>query len=265
MKFKTFHLIAVLTLCVLGLASCGKSAKEPSALIAQSERINDELTALADQSPAFLEAATASYADGVLTVDIVFSDENVKVNDCSDALVQFVVAQYIKSHTGKDLDTVLNTLLEENGKMEVKITGADGATRSCDIAAKRLAQLLKLKPMELGYNDARADVLAMLDARCAGYKDQYKAVGAEFEVKGNFAQYTITFEKATAYANLNQASLTGRYLKELKRQYEDYGACRPMVEDLLKSLSIEGYRFIYTDVKDTKTLSAGIPWRTINQ
>ena len=38
-----------------------------------------------------------------------------------------------------------------------------------------------------------------------------------------------------------------------------------MIEELLRSLSIDGYRFIYTDKKGTKTISAGMPWRLINE
>ena len=38
-----------------------------------------------------------------------------------------------------------------------------------------------------------------------------------------------------------------------------------MIEELLRSLSIDGYRFIYTDKKALKTISAGMPWRLINE
>ena len=38
-----------------------------------------------------------------------------------------------------------------------------------------------------------------------------------------------------------------------------------MIEELLRSLSIDGYRFIYTDKNETKPLSAAIPWRLIDK
>ena len=37
-----------------------------------------------------------------------------------------------------------------------------------------------------------------------------------------------------------------------------------MIEELLKSLSIDGYRFIYLAPDGKSGLTAGLPWRTIN-
>lgn len=246
-----------------GLCSCGNSTKEPSPLIAQSERIGGELGDMAEESPMFLQSAGADYADGVLSVNIAFSDPALDVNSISDALVQYVLAQYMKEHTGKNLDTVVNTLNKEKGSMKITLTGADGASKEYTIAAARLINLIKMKPSELNFNAVKENVVAILNSRCDAVKDKYNAESAEFEVASSFAQYTVTFERATAYASLTQASLRGRYLKILQEQYENYGNCRYMIEDLLKSLKIDGYRFIYTS-KNGRDLSAAIPWSMLN-
>lgn len=247
------------------LGACSTGSKAPSALVAQSERLNDELTALADNSPAFIDQMTAGYDAGTLSINIAFSDPAIHAASISEPLVQYVLAQYMKSHTGADLDETLNTLTAEKGQMEITIEDMHAGQVKYTIPAARLVKLLKLKPMEIGYNDVKANVSNLLEARCNEYKEQYNALECEFELKGGFAQYTLTFNSATAYANLNQASLTGRYLKVLQPRYESYGACRDIVENLLRSLSIDGYRFVYKDTKGNKTLSAGIPWRTIDK
>lgn len=262
---KIAHLIIASAVAVLAFCSCSSGSKGPSPLEPQSERISGELAKLSQESPMFLAGATAEYVAPDLKVDIEFSDTTINVDLCSDALVQYVLAQYIKSHTGKDLDTVINTLAQEKGSLKIKLADIRGTSREYEVSASRLKQLVKLKPMELGYNDVRTNVADIMAAKCPAYRAQYNAAECEFEFKGGFAQYTLTFDRASAYSSLNQASLTGRYLKEIKPMYEDFGACRPMIEELLRSLSIDGYRFIYTDKNGSKTISAGMPWRLINE
>lgn len=252
------------SIIVGGLASCGGASNTPSPLIAQSERIGGELATLVEGSPMFLQSADVNYADGVLGVSIAFSDSAIEVEDCSDALVQYVLAQYLKAHGGPDLDVVLNTLTDEEGSLKLTLVDSKANSREYTVNAARLKHLVRTKPMELSYNDVRTNVMDILDERCDALEQQYKAEDAEFTIKGGFAQYTLTFARPSAFSHLNQASLRGRYLKDLKAQYENYGACRAMVEELLQSLSIDGYRYVYTDKNETKVLNAAIPWNLID-
>ncbi|MDE6468170.1 MAG: hypothetical protein K2L28_04650 [Muribaculaceae bacterium] len=263
MKTTALRLLALSAIFAIVLAACSK-AKGPSPLEGQSQRLNTELSALADASPAFLDAIEVSYADATLSIDIQFSDSTLNVAKITEPLVQYVVAQYLKGHPGANLDEILNTLTQEKGSLAIKLTGADGATAQYTIGAARLRNLFKLRPMELGYNEVRTNVIELFESRCAAMAAQFNAESCEFDIDHSFAQYTFIFPSARAFASLNQASLTGRYVKILKAQYEAYGACRPIIEELLKSLSIDGYRFLYL-TPDRKTgLTAGIPWRTIN-
>lgn len=247
------------------LTSCGGGQKGPSPLVAQSERLALDLGSVAEDSPMFISAIDVDYADAVLTVGIDFADPSLRVADLSEALVQYTLAQYLKSHGGPNLDEIINTLSAEEGKLVIALTGCDSVSRNYDIPAARLKQLVRLKPIELNFTAVKDNVVALMAAECIAYKDEYKADDCTFEIAGGFAQYTLTFDRATAYASLNQASLTGRYVKKLKEQYENYGSCRPMIEQLLKSLQIDGYRFIYNNNAGGKDLSAGIPWRLLNE
>ena len=81
---------------MLGLAcACSSGSKEPSALISQSERIDQDLSQLAEDSPMFLADASASYADGTLSVNLEFCDSIVHADQLSDVLIRYVLGQYM--------------------------------------------------------------------------------------------------------------------------------------------------------------------------
>lgn len=260
--FKKCLLAGMVFLAAAGLGSCSKKSSEPSALIAQSERIGGELGKIAEESPMYLENAGASYADGVLSVAVSFADPYVAVNDFSQELVEYVVSSWLKTHLGADLDTTLNTLSAEKGSLKITLTGVDGASKEFSISSARLKKLLVLKPSELNFSVVKDNAAMLMEKRCEAYKEAYKALEASFEFSTGFAQYTLVFESATQYSNLTQDSLRGRYQKILKDQYESYGACAPIIGEVLKSLGVEGYRFVYEARNDeSKTLKAALPWR----
>lgn len=257
------RLLAFASLLAALLCSCGTSS-QPSPLIAQADRLDGELSTLAEESPMFLDSIRVSYADGTLGVKIAFADPFYTTAEFTEPLVQFAVAQYLKSHPGANLDEVANTLTKEEGKLAITLQDRAGATATYDIPAARIRQLIKLKPMELNYNAARSAALAIMEKRDATLCEDAKAEACDFTVANGFAQYTFTFPNANNYARLKQAQLTGRYLAILKPVYENFGACRPFVEDLLKSFSIDGYRIVFENKKDKYVLKASIPWRTFD-
>lgn len=253
---------AAVALTATAFASCSQKSSEPSALVAESERIGGEFATLVEESPMYLDSASVTYADAELTVSIGFSDPIIAPADCSQALVEYFVSVWLKSHLGQGLDTTLNTLSAEKGSLKIIITGADGSSASYTIAAARLKKLLTLKPSELNFSAVKDNVNLLMEKRCAAYAEQYKASACTYEFSTGFAQYTLTFTSATAYANLTQDSLRGRYQKVLTEQYDNYGGCSSILTDVLRSLGFEGYRFVYEE-KDNpaKTLKAALPWR----
>lgn len=260
--FKKCLVAGLVLMAVAGLGACSKKSSGPSPLVAQSERIAAELGKMAEDSPMYLESAGASYAEGILSVNIGYADPYVHVGDYSQALVEYVVSSWLKSHGGPDLDTTLNTLSAENGSLKITLTGVDGDSKEYTIGAARLKKLLVLKPSELSFSTVKDNVAILMEARADVYGSTYKAEESSFEFSTGFAQYTLVFESASVYSNLTQDSLRGRYQKVLHEQYDSYGACAPFIEDVLKSLGIEGYRFVYEAKNDeSKTLKAALPWR----
>ncbi len=257
-----FKLISLAAIFAVIFCSCG--SKEPSALIAHADRLDSELGAIAADSPMFLDSINVSYADATLSVNIAFADSLYSVADFNEALVQFTLSEYMKSHLGANLDEVVNTLTKEEGKMAITLLDRTGASKTFDVPAARVVKLVKLKAMELNYNDARTCALAIMEKRCADFANNANADECTFAVANGFAQYTFVYPKSSTYARLTQAQLAGRLVKAVQPIYENYGACRIIVEDLLKSFSIDGYRFVYENTKDKYTLKASAPWRTLN-
>lgn len=257
-----FTLIAASTMLVL-LGSCGKKG-DNSVVVEQSERLNIELAQLASNSPLYLEKAGASYTNDVLGIDLTFADEDVRVKDCTEALVQYIVSVYMKQHADKNLEALLNGLSTAQASVEIRMTDTDGETRVYPISSSRMKQLFTLKPIELNYTEVRDNVVLLLSQRCNGYKEAVNAESVDFSFKGGFAEYTFVFAKPTAYANQTPGSLLGKYINVLRPEYDAFGECRPVIEEMLKSLGFEGYRFIYTTADDSKPLRAVMPWRLLN-
>lgn len=252
-------LVGVLALC----AGCSSKSSEPSPLESQAVRLQAEMNKIAEGAPMLLDSIGVHYADGTLAVNIAYDADGVLPSDFNDALVQFIVAKYMKEHKGANLDEILNTLSKEEGKLALTLI-SDGKSSTFDIPAGRLINLLKLKPMEMGFSEARSALSTIMSGRCALIAEDAKAENADFTISGGFAQYTLTFANASTYKQLKQSQLAGRYVAKLTAIYADYGDCRPFIEDLLKSFDIEGYRFIYTDNSDKNTLKAAVLWKMIN-
>lgn len=257
-----FIIAGAALLATAGLGACSQKSSGPSPLVAESERIGGELAKIAEESPMYIDSATTAYADGVLSINIAFADPQVAVADYSQALVEYMVSQWLKSHLGAGLDTTLNTLSAEDGSLKITLKSADGTANEYTIGHARLKKLLTLKPSELNFSAVKDNVALLMEKRCQEYKDKYKASECTFEFSTGFAQYTLTFESGTMYANLTQDSLRGRYQGILRAQFDVYGACAPMAYELVKSLGIEGYRFVY-EADGGKTLKAALPWRII--
>ncbi|GFI13559.1 hypothetical protein IMSAGC008_01092 [Muribaculaceae bacterium] len=242
---------------------CSSKSSTPSELVAQSERMAGEMADMAENSPMYLDSVSVAYADGTLNVAVTFADTIVDVEDYSDALIEYVVAYYIKQRPGQNLDTVLNTLSAENGSLKITLANPQGDRKECTIGASRLKKLFFMKPSELNPAQVKSDIANIMEKRAEAYREAYKAENAEFAFEAGFAQYELVFANASAYSNLTQDSLRGRYQNVLRAQYDSYGECRGIIEGVLESLGIEGYRFVYTDKNDTKTLKAALPWRII--
>lgn len=244
------------------LAACS-GAKEPSALEGLCDTLDGEFKALAENDYMLFQNFSVEYAEGTVNVKIEFADGTYCPAEFTDALVQFIVSQYLKEHPGQRLDTFVNTLSKEKGMLKITLAGC-GETKEFEIPAARVVKLVKLKPMELSYNDARANVIDIMAKRCDFLKGELKAKEVDFSVTGGFAQYTVTFEKSAGYAKMKQGELNAVIVKTMKPVYVNLGSEEAFVIDLLKTFKIDGYRFVYENEKDKYVLKSSVPWRLLN-
>lgn len=256
-------LLSLTALTLVLLSSCSGS-KEPSALISLCETLNGEFKDMAKTDYMLFNDCAVDYAEGTVNVTIDFAEGTYTPDEFSDALVQFVVSQYLKEHLGERLDTFINTLSKEKGALRITLAGA-GQKKDFDIPAARLVKLVKLKPMELSYNDARANVIDIMAKRCDTLAKEVKAKSADFSVANSFAQYTFTFEKSAPYAKLTQAQLNSTILKCMKPVFDTLGNEGAFVKDLLSTFKIDGYRFVYENEKDKYVLKSSLPWRLFKE
>ncbi|MDE6206181.1 MAG: hypothetical protein K2M55_00035, partial [Muribaculaceae bacterium] len=199
---KTINILfSGLILCLL--SACG--SKEPSPLVGQTDRLNGELTELAEGSPLFMSEATASYTDGTISVTISLSDPDISAQELTDPLLQFVVAKYMQLHSDDNLITTLNALGKEKGTLSLTVEDAAGGEKVLVLPSATLKRLATAKPMDLRIGDVRLAVLDIMDRRCKEFREAVKAESCEFDYVSSFAQYTFTFASPNQFSNLNAA------------------------------------------------------------
>lgn len=256
-------LIAVSALvCVMALA-CRSNKADQETISDYITPLNTEFASICADTD-LLESVAVSLNDVNLNVDVHLSDDGIAVSNLSEALVQYGVAMWLKQHTGQRLDNILNALGRMEGQMNLTLYDVDGTSRLYEISHSRLKQLVRLRYMELNFNEVRTNVVELMSSDCAAYREG--ANGCEdvsFRLNGGFAEYTFVFGRAADYREFTQANLAGKYVNVLKPQYEGYGTLRNFVEALLESLQIEGYRFVYTTEDSSNTIRAAIPWRLL--
>lgn len=257
-------LMAFIAVAVLILCACSGSVKE-SPLTAIAENLNTEMAKTVAEAPEFVDSVSASYADGVFTVRAALAAPGLPVGSLSEALVEYFTAFELRRHPGKQLDDFVNTIIKEKGTFEIVLSDREGQSRTYSIGAARLRNLIKLSPSQLGYQEARANVLDILASRCAAYRADANAEDAVFEVANKFASYTIVFANTRKFANQTPGTLKSHYLKLLQPAYAAFGPFEPTVKEVLKSMQIDGYRFIYANGtgRDAQGIKVALPWRSL--
>lgn len=256
--------LGIASVLILGACSGKNTKAEEEAMVSQVESINLNLGKLAEGSPMFLASASADYAEQSLSVNLEFCDSLINVDQLSDVLIRYVLGLYMKNNIGENLDITLNTLGKLEGVMSLTLKDIYGGTKVLVLPSATLKKLVTSKQMELGYQDARTNVFDIMETRCDRYKTAVNAQSVDFKYAAGFAQYTLTFKNAKAFSNQTQGTLAGRYLGALRPVFDNFGDCRPIIEELLTSLQIEGYRFVYVDDADTRKIHVSLPWRMIN-
>lgn len=262
---KNSKLVCLLCALICTLTFACKSNKQDLETIQQYVGpLNAEYSSICGQTDLLSSVAVAMEGNN-LTVTVDFASDEIAVPDLSEALVQYGLAFWLKQHTGARLDNILNSLGHIEGSLELTLNDVNGDSRTYTITPSRLKQLVRLRPMELNFNEVKTNISEIMSRRCGALRDGANGcTGATFQISGGFAQYTLSFGRAADYRDFTQASLTGKYVNLLKPQYTGYGELKPYILSVLESLQIEGYRFIYQADNNTTPLRAAIPWRLLN-
>lgn len=255
-------IIAGATLAI-ATAACGSSDKDAEALQRQATRVDAQLADVCATQPGLFSAATATYADSAFNVNITLADSMMHVGDYMQPVVEYFLSDQIKTHTGKDLDEIVNSLAKTKEPMRLTLTDVYGTTRSYELPAATLVTLLKKQRSQLQLPEVRAQVLAIMEAREVQFALGQGVQKVDFALESSFATYTIVYDNAKAYSGLNVANLKARYLKLLKPMYKSYGSLADAIVDMDKSLGIDGYRFVLTTPSGNSELKATLPWREI--
>ncbi len=261
MKRIALFFVAALSLAIT-LSSCGGTSKAETELAAKATDLNMEFLQLAKGSPDFIESMSCEYSAPNLLINTKLNTD-LKPEMFSQALVEYVVANYIRSNAGALMDGIVNGINLTKGSISITITNVNEEAKEYTIGHARLVQLVQKKNSELNFNDVKQNVVKIMETECAKYADDVKAESCTFALANGFAQYTITFKNASAFSNQTQGSVLGRYIKVLKEQYQTYGAASYLVIDILKSLQLDGYRFVYTDPEGTAKISSPVAWKNI--
>ncbi len=252
-------LIAVVSM--LSLSGCG--SKEASPLVAESETISEYLKKASAENPGLISKASAEYADAVMTLSISFADSCVRLAPVELPAVEYFTAIQLKANGGESLNTLVNALIKEKGKLVLDFTDVYGTTKKFDIDGKRLATLVKEPLSSLNFNAAKDNLKAIFASRCEAYRTASKAESVEFSIVNSFACYTFTFADSKMFSDWNQSNIDRRYQPSLTEAYDSFGMYRESVLEMMKSLGIDGYKFVYTTTDGSKTLSSALPWRMI--
>jgi hypothetical protein len=252
-----------IALTVVLVTSCDSKEKENQTLAAQAERINSELAAEVGNNPTLISDAGAEYADGQFQINITFADSLVVLADYTQSFVEYFLAEELKNNQTQDLADLINALSSIEGTYTLNLADVYGTDRDFEFTASQLKRLLNTSRAQLNYNEVKAQVVQLMSNAAAAVRAAEKAENVVFDLTSGFATYTVTFATDKNYANMSTANLKAYAIKKYKNEYAKFGTFTPMVVELFKSLGIDGYRIIYTNKANSKTLKTAVPWREI--
>lgn len=261
MKLK--HILGLAFLAGIVAVSCSKS-KDNDVLFSEAGWLSSQLNLDAQSASDYVDACSASYADGVLAVNVDFAEDGLRTSQLSPEFIDFAVACFLKDMPENHMADMLNNLSEVEGLMSLRISDAAGDTLVHDIAAPKLKQLYRKNYSEIGFSAAKSALSRIFEDAAPALAEAVNAQSCSYSTSGGFAQYTFTFPAATAYGHITQGSLTGRYLPQLAEKYARMGNFDVFAQNVCERLGIEGYRYIYEAEDGGRSVRASVTWNMIN-
>lgn len=241
----------------MALFGCGPD-KDAQTLTEQSERINNELSEMAQANPALIAKAGAAYEEGAFTIDVTLSDSLFISSFITKPVFEYFTACEVKANLDKNLETTVNALAAKETPLTVKLTDVYGESCTHELTAATLKRMVKTPLTQLNFSEARDGVFAALEAGEEQFRPDAPIKSISSQFKGGFFDYTVEFADQKAYKGLNVANLKARALKVLEDRYKNLGPVEPIIKEMYKSLGIDGFHLIYTAGEGSQQLKTTI-------
>jgi hypothetical protein len=263
MRTKLFKTLPGFVVCLIALAisSCG-SANEEQTLTAQADSVSAVFKQNVELNPTFLTSAYAEYENKEFRICINFEDDRIKLSAYTDAFIDYFLASGLKDNEA-DFKGIFNSLSRVNGKLVLQLGDVYGTTRTLEYTVQEIKYFLRTPRTKLNYNEVKAQALQLMSDYWVDVRKAHNADDVVFEAVGGFATYTILFNDDSSYRYINSGNLKDQMVKALSKEYARFGTFKPLVVDLFSSFGVEGYRYVYTNKQNDKTLKAVVPWNEI--
>ncbi len=245
---------AVALAAIFSLASCGDSKADKLQNLQSAAEAVDSLLKPYAEAPSPVKAVDVTVAEPDIKVNVTFSDSLISVPALGDALLDYFVAQQLKSAPGDVVKQVVSALKENAGSVVVTITDGTASAAPCSYSAESISHLLKAKTSQLNAPRVKQQLCAAMSAG---------ADNVQAAVQKSFLEYTVTWPSEKAYAGWRQGSLTRIYLTPFHDAFESLGVLNEPFVEMLKSLGIDGVKVTYAALNSDKTLSQAFPWRSV--
>lgn len=254
---------AVAVAAIFSLASCGDSKADKLQNLQSAAEAVDSLLKPYAEAPSPVKAIDVTVAEPDIKVNVTFSDSLISVPVLGDALLDYFVAQQLKSAPGDVVKQVVSALKENSGSVVLSITDGNESAAPCSYSAESISHLLKAKTSQLNAPRVKQQLCAAMSAGLPVATSYAGADNVQAAVQKSFLEYTVTWPSEKAYAGWRQGSLTRIYLTPFHDAFESLGVLNEPFVEMLKSLGIDGVKVTYAALNSDKTLSQAFPWRSV--
>lgn len=253
-----FFAVTTVMLAVLA-SSCGPSAAERTARMESAASVVDSLVHTTD---APFAVSKATYAEPNIDVTIVLTDSMIKVDLLGENLLDYYLAEQLKTSDRQKLQSICSTLKDNEANVVLSITDTFGASKTFIYSGSKLLDLAKAKLSQLNVPKVKDQVVALAGAAVPA-PSAHAGAQVSTSIEKGFLTYTITWPGKGAISGMPQGVLTGRYMQPLRDQYSRLGSLEYPVAEMLKTLGIDGVRIVYAATGTEDEVKQAFPWREI--
>lgn len=252
--------VAVVAMSMVAVAgSCGPSAAERAARMESAAATVDSLV---HTTEAPFVVSKAVYAEPNIDVSFVLADSVIKVDLLGDELMDYYLAEQLKTSDGAALREVCSALKSSEASVVLSLTDAYGGSKTFIYTADKLQNLAKAKRSQLNVPKVKEQVVAVAGGAVPA-PSAHMGTQVSTSIDKGFLTYTVTWPSKSAVSGMPQGVLTGRYMQPLRDEYGRLGSLEYPVVEMLKTLGIDGVRMVYVATGTDDEVKQAFPWREI--